>query len=565
MNCYQFVSNMLKKIKFNHYHFILLWTLLNIFQISTTELTSDEGYYWFYASRLEWGYYDHPPLLALLIWMGRILFDGELGVRLFNVLLMSTGIFFLLKTCNLKELRFVYIILLAIPLLNYITVIAFPDSPLVAISGIALYAYKRFLDSNDLKSSLLLALSFVLMLYAKYHAVLFILFILLSNLKLLKNRYFYLIIILTGLAYLPHLWWQHSHGYPSFNFHIQGRSSPFKLSYLVDYLSQQIFVLGIGVIFIPFIKKPLDQFEKTLKYISLGTIIFFGLSSLRGFVHLHWTSIALFPILILSAKYYSNKKNNILFNITITPFIVLLILFRLYLSFKIFPVNNLSEYDYYHDRALWAEDIRAIAEERPVVFVTDNSGVREAPLYSFYSKGMGVALFPGEMKKSQYQIWNYEDSIQTKDVLLIKSEVFSGSSEQKTRMGKTIHFKKVDEFTSFNNIRIECDMQHAAITDSVVSIPLKIINHRSIPLYFNSNHRIYIQLEDELGKGTWRSLPLTELGMIEANENKNFNFTFDPEKIDSGKYEFLIGINDDITELSVNSHKYKLLIPDYHP
>jgi len=547
------------KINFNLYHFIILWTLVNVFQICTTELTSDEGYYWFYASKLQWGYYDHPPLLAFLIWLGRILFDGELGVRFFNVLLMSTGLFFLLKLCNLRERRFAYIILFAIPLINYVTVIAFPDTPLVAISGIALYAYKRFLDSNDLKSSLILALSFTLMLYAKYHAVLFILFMVLSNLKLLKNKYFYMIIILSFIAYLPHIWWQHNHGYPSFIFHLHGRSTPFKFGFITDYLSQQLIVLGIGIIFIPFIRRPADQFEKTLVFISVGTILFFGLSSLRGFVHLHWTSIALFPIIILSARYYSAKSRNTLFNFTIIPFFLLVIVVRLHLSFNILPFED-QNVDYYHNRELWAEDIREIAEERPVVFVTGNRGLKEAPLYSFYTNNMGVALFPEERNKSQYQLWYYEDSVQTKDILLIKSNDFHESKALKTRMGKVIHYKIVDNFTSFNNIKIACDVQNITASNSMVSIPLSIYNHRSIPLEFNTHHRIYIKLENENREGTWLNLPLSDLGLIEANQQKRFDFTFDTANILPGKYEFTIGINDGITELSINSQRNELYI-----
>jgi 4-amino-4-deoxy-L-arabinose transferase-like glycosyltransferase len=140
------------RIKFNEYHFILLWTILNIIQIATTELTSDEGYYWFYSSKLEWGYYDHPPLLALLIKMGRAFFSGETGVRLFNVLLMSVGLFFLFKIIqwNKRERFFIYLIILSLPLFNYITFIAFPDSPLVAFSIICLYSYKRLKEKNDL-------------------------------------------------------------------------------------------------------------------------------------------------------------------------------------------------------------------------------------------------------------------------------------------------------------------------------------------------------------------------------------------------------------------------------
>ena len=59
------------------YIFVAFWFLINVFQAATTELTSDEGYYWFYASKLEWGYYDHPPLLALFIKIGGKLFNSE--------------------------------------------------------------------------------------------------------------------------------------------------------------------------------------------------------------------------------------------------------------------------------------------------------------------------------------------------------------------------------------------------------------------------------------------------------------------------------------------------------
>lgn len=85
--------------------FICFWFVLNMLQVSFMELTSDEGYYWFYAQHLQWGYYDHPPMIALMIQLGTYLFPGELGVRFFNVILSTVGIylFFTLLTDNLKK------------------------------------------------------------------------------------------------------------------------------------------------------------------------------------------------------------------------------------------------------------------------------------------------------------------------------------------------------------------------------------------------------------------------------------------------------------------------------
>ena len=73
--------------------FLFFWFILNIIQVSLMELTSDEGYYWFYSQRLQWGYYDHPPLIAALIKAGCSLFPGELGVRFFNVVLSTAGLY----------------------------------------------------------------------------------------------------------------------------------------------------------------------------------------------------------------------------------------------------------------------------------------------------------------------------------------------------------------------------------------------------------------------------------------------------------------------------------------
>jgi hypothetical protein len=551
------------RLNFNHFHFILIWTLLNILQIATTELTSDEGYYWFYSSKLEWGYYDHPPFLAFLIKMGTSLFSGELGVRLFNVLLMSTGLIFLFKIEQWKkrDKNIIYLILLSIPLFNYITFIAFPDTPLVAFSIICLFAYKRLINKNDLFSSLFFGVTIALMLYSKYHAVIFVFFILLSNLRLLRNRYFYLSIILSCVLYIPHLLWQYQHDFPSFQYHLYGRASQFELSNLFQFISQQIPIIGIGIIFVPFIYKTENQFEKTLKYITIGTLIFFMLNTYRGFVHLHWTSIVLFPIIILSAKYYSSGRNNKLFYYLIIPFVILILAARAYLSIHILPINTLHV-DYYHGRKQWAEDIETIAGKRPVVFETGNGALREAPLYSFYSKNPGIAFFPGEKKKSQYQIWNYEDSIQSKNVIIIKGEKFEGSEELKTRMGNLIHYKEIENFISFNNIKILCNEEDIFYNKDTILIPIKIINHRQYRLCFTNNHKIYIRLRNAENNEFAFDQTLNDNLLINACDTAKLDFSFSPKEMSGGKYDFIFGINDGITDPSINSNRNNLLITD---
>jgi len=55
---------------------------LRVLYGAQVELLPEEAYYWSYARHLDYGYLDHPPLVAWLIAAGRWLFgDGEFGVR----------------------------------------------------------------------------------------------------------------------------------------------------------------------------------------------------------------------------------------------------------------------------------------------------------------------------------------------------------------------------------------------------------------------------------------------------------------------------------------------------
>jgi hypothetical protein len=50
---------------------------------ATLPVFSQEAYYWTYAQHPDLSYFDHPPMVAWLIWIGTTLFgDGSIGVRL---------------------------------------------------------------------------------------------------------------------------------------------------------------------------------------------------------------------------------------------------------------------------------------------------------------------------------------------------------------------------------------------------------------------------------------------------------------------------------------------------
>src|SRR6059058_5829467 len=75
--------------------FLLGWTALNILQAATLGLHSDTAYYWVYSRLLDWGYYDHPPMVAIFIRIGDSLIHNELGVRLMTVLSSTLSLYVL--------------------------------------------------------------------------------------------------------------------------------------------------------------------------------------------------------------------------------------------------------------------------------------------------------------------------------------------------------------------------------------------------------------------------------------------------------------------------------------
>ena len=71
--------------KYQKAFFILLiaTTIFRLFYIQWVELAPDEAYYYTWSRNLQWGYYDHPPMVGFLIrGFTAIGGQGEFGVRL---------------------------------------------------------------------------------------------------------------------------------------------------------------------------------------------------------------------------------------------------------------------------------------------------------------------------------------------------------------------------------------------------------------------------------------------------------------------------------------------------
>lgn len=258
------------------------WLLLGLMQAGLTELQDDEAYYWVFSRYLDWGYFDHPPMIALLVKMGYAIFPNELGVRLFPLLLNILSLVIIEKLISKKNPLLFYAIALSIAVIQVTGFIAAPDIPLIFFTALFFLCYKRFVENFSLANTILLGIAVALLFYSKYHAVPIVLFTLLSNIKLFRKYQTYIAGIIALLLFAPHLWWQYQHDWISFRYHLfESNVNPYKPSFTASYILGQLLLPGpiAGFILLPaaFLYKIKNSTEKALRFTMIGIYIFFCL------------------------------------------------------------------------------------------------------------------------------------------------------------------------------------------------------------------------------------------------------------------------------------------------
>jgi 4-amino-4-deoxy-L-arabinose transferase-like glycosyltransferase len=119
---------------------IVIATLIRIVLATSIDLGNDEVYYLTYAQHLQWNYFDHPPMVALLIRLTtfNLFFTDAFFVRLGPILLAAINTFLMYVIgCKLKNKTTGFIAALLFTSSIYTSIIAgvfiLPDAPYLFI------------------------------------------------------------------------------------------------------------------------------------------------------------------------------------------------------------------------------------------------------------------------------------------------------------------------------------------------------------------------------------------------------------------------------------------------
>uniref|UniRef100_UPI003FF0BB34 ArnT family glycosyltransferase n=1 Tax=Alistipes shahii TaxID=328814 RepID=UPI003FF0BB34 len=424
-----------------------VWWIANLVQAGFTELANDEAYYHMFAERLAWGYFDHPPVTALLVWAGERLFGGELGVRFFFTVLQPLYLWILWRLirpadAGRRDAALFVVVSAATLMLQLYGFIAVPDGPLMFTTALFLLTFKWF-SENRRRAWLWMGIAMALMAYSKYHGALVVLFALAANPRQLLRPALYSSGAVALLLLVPHLVWQYEHDWASFAYHLSGRNSVFRPGYVVEFLANVLVVFN--PFFVPLYVqawrkvKPQTPVGRALKLLPVAFIVFFMLSSLRGYVQPQWVIVSCFGlvcVLFAYARRHPRTRRYVMRAGGVT--VGLIVLVRLVMIFNPLGIR----FEVFNNPESYAA-IAAEADGHPVVF---RYGYAVAAKYAFYTGGEAYCQPNIRYRTHQWQFRDDDSQFIGREVLV---ECPDGTVSDSTRQVRTLTMANGRSFTWF--------------------------------------------------------------------------------------------------------------------
>jgi hypothetical protein len=207
---------------------VLALLTLRLLAAAWTPLTFDEAYYWIWSKHLAGGYYDHPPMVALVIRAGTLIAgDTELGVRLVSILLALPMSFAVFRSAALlfggMRVAATATMLLNVTLMASVgTTIITPDSPLLFAASFVLFFLAKLRETDRGVWWLAVGAAVGFGLLSKYTALFFGPAILIWLVVVPKQRRWllspwpYLGAIIAAAMFVPVILWNAEHQWVSF-------------------------------------------------------------------------------------------------------------------------------------------------------------------------------------------------------------------------------------------------------------------------------------------------------------------------------------------------------------
>jgi dolichol-phosphate mannosyltransferase len=277
---------------------------LRLIYSAQVELIPEEAYYWNYSRHLDFGYLDHPPLVAWLIRFGTTLFGNtEFGVRFGALCCGATSALYIFRlTRNLFGEPSALLALGLIQVLPFFFLsgmLMTPDAPLTAAWAASLYFLERALIGGRSRAWIGAGISVGIGLSSKYTIGLLgiaaFVFMLLDppSRRWLCRWEPYAALLIAAAVFAPVIIWNATHHWASFAFQTSRRlaeSPRFSLHKLIA--SAFVLLTPTGLLAAGAAMIGITSRARASRFLQIAVMVpmtVFALFSLRHEVKLDWT------------------------------------------------------------------------------------------------------------------------------------------------------------------------------------------------------------------------------------------------------------------------------------
>lgn len=275
---------------------------------------ADEAYYWVWSKNLQLSYYDHPPLVSWLFYLGQLFENLGNAVRLPAVIFGHCAFliwyFILREHFTQKQWNAWFLMAIVSPILGIGGIVVTPDLPLLTMWSLSLLVYLKLLKTPKKSWYFLFGIALGVGFVAKYHIVIFVLASLLHltiEKKWQQIRWNWLPYTIVGglIACSPVLLWNAQNDWASFRFQLNHglEGGGWKITWTTGYIVGQVLAV-FPLIFWYALRSKINANTRFLIYFAWTPIAFFLLTSFKAKVELNWPTMgypALFALAILNA------------------------------------------------------------------------------------------------------------------------------------------------------------------------------------------------------------------------------------------------------------------------
>ena len=428
-----------------HKPFLLFIIFVAIFRLLVAphlSLGVDEAHYLIYAQRLDWSYFDHPPLVGWVQYIFTYIFGmNEFGARVSAIsigFITSILIYKLIYQIN-KDAKKSFIAILALYaslMFNALFLMLMPDTLLFLLIVPIIFATKNLQKESSTKNWLLLGFLLGLAGLSKYTAVLFLLpivlyFIIKKRYDIFVNPKILLSISLATLIIMPVIYWNMQHNWISFTFqsqHVVGNSHINMQNFTKSITAQIVaynpflFIVAFYGLYRAFRSKNDILFLSAL----FGGVLygFFTYSSFYKTALPHWSAIFYLLFIPIGAYYLYDKshfwkkyiKFSIIFGLLLSSLIYIEI------ATNLIPIpNEKLQLDIHGFKTLIKEANKYIKDSKKDVIGVTNWTLASRAI--FYDEKYNSEVYLLDDKKDQFDLWQ-KNSPMGKNIIIIDTKFF---------------------------------------------------------------------------------------------------------------------------------------------